>query len=130
VYYITNIFTMCVNQNLKIIRQKFSVNSDFLPKIWADFSATSERTANCCESFHGKLNSRFYSANPNIFLLIQQLKAVQCETYIKQRSSLKLKSKKIAEKEKFIDENIKKLKEGQISNLQFVKNVCCKFIPH
>jgi len=41
--------------------------------------------------------------------LIEQLKAVQCETYIKQRSSLKLKLKKIAEKEKFIDENIKKI---------------------
>jgi hypothetical protein len=40
--------------------------------------------------------------------LIEQLKAVQCETYIKQRNSLKLKSKKVAEKEKFIDENIKK----------------------
>lgn len=105
-------------------------DSDFLPKIWADFSATSERTTNCCESFHGKLNSRFYSAHPNIFLLIEQLKAVQCETYIKQRSSLKLKSKIIAEKEKLIDENIKKLRDGQISNLQFVKNVCCKFIPH
>jgi hypothetical protein len=113
-----------------LLENNIENDSDFLPNIWADFSATSERTTNYCESFHGKLNSRFYSAHPNIFLLIEQLKAVQYETYIKHRSSIKLESKKIAEKEKFIDENIKKLREGQISNLQFVKNVCCKFIPH
>jgi len=36
-------------------------DSDFLPIIWADFSATSKRTTNYCKSFYGKLNSRFYS---------------------------------------------------------------------
>jgi len=45
--------------------------------MYADYSATLERTTNCGESFRGKLNTnRFYSVNPNIFLSIEQLKEI------------------------------------------------------
>jgi hypothetical protein len=38
-----------------------------------------ERTTNCCESFHSKFNSCFYSAHPNIFQFMDVLKEVQIE---------------------------------------------------
>jgi hypothetical protein len=39
----------------------------FPPSMWAEYTSSIERTTNCCESFHSKFNSCFYSANPNIF---------------------------------------------------------------
>jgi hypothetical protein len=58
-------------------------DSIFPPPVWSEYSASSFRTTNACESFHAHLNALFYSAHPNIFVLITALQKVQNETYIK-----------------------------------------------
>jgi len=41
--------------------------------IWYDFSASSNRTTNNCESYPAKLNALFHSGRPNIFYFFQTL---------------------------------------------------------
>ncbi|KAL4112342.1 hypothetical protein QTP88_016151 [Uroleucon formosanum] len=83
-----------------------SPEASFPPSIWAQFSTTSNRTTNSCESFHSKLNSCFYSGHPNIFVFINELLEVQSETYIKCRSNGTKKSKKQQEKQIFLREEM------------------------
>ncbi|KAL4152805.1 hypothetical protein QTP88_000638 [Uroleucon formosanum] len=85
-----------------------SLEASFPPSIWAQFSTTSNRTTNSCESFHSKLNSCFYSGHPNIFVFINELNEieVQSETYIKCRSNGTKKSKKQQEKQIFLREEM------------------------
>jgi hypothetical protein len=60
--------------------------AQFPPKIWSDFSASTNRTTNSCESFHSKLNGFFQSGHPNIFILDDTLLGIQSDTYVKLRS--------------------------------------------
>jgi hypothetical protein len=53
------------------------IDSTFPPKIWVKFDKNIDRTTNCCESFHLKLNKEFTSANPNIFYFMETLNSVQ-----------------------------------------------------
>ena len=97
--------------------------------MWAEYTSSIERTTNCCESFHSKFNSCFYSAHPNIFQFMDVLKEVQIETYIKLRSSNKLQNLKSKNKEIFIKTEMDKYKNNEISRFEFLKNVCYKFLP-
>jgi len=62
-------------------------DSIFPPKIWGRFDKNIERTTNCCESFHSKLNKEFTSAHPSIFYFMQTLNSIQTLNYIKFRSN-------------------------------------------
>ena len=73
----------------------------FPSNIWAQFSASCNRTTNNCENFHSHLNSSFYSNHSNIYNFIDVLVEIQSETYIKCRSN-GIKINKICEKEAFI----------------------------
>lgn len=100
----------------------------FPPKIWAKFSNSIIRTTNSCESFHSKFNSMFYTSKPNIFQWLEALKNVQCDIYIKLRSSLKPRKEKL-EKEEFLQQKMFLYKNGALSRLDFVKEVSYKFLP-
>lgn len=89
----------------------------FPPTMWAEYTSSIERTTNCCESFHSKFNSCFYSANPNIFQFIDVLKEVQIEAYVKLRSTNKLQNLKSKNKETFIKIEMYKHKSNAITKL-------------
>ncbi|KAE9543358.1 hypothetical protein AGLY_002158 [Aphis glycines] len=95
----------------------------FPPTMWAEYISSIERTTNCCESFHTKFNSCFYSANPNIFQFIDVLKEVQIGTYVKLRSTNKLQNLKSKNKETFIKIEMYKYKSNEITKLEFIKNI-------
>ena len=70
-----------------ILETYITLDSDFPPHMWAEFSATINRTTSGCECFHSKFNSLFYKSAPNIYNFVEALKQVQCLVYIKMRSS-------------------------------------------
>lgn len=55
----------------------------FPPSIWAEPPSEAPRTTNCAESFHKHFNSQFYSPYPPITNVIENLKLIQVETYLK-----------------------------------------------
>jgi hypothetical protein len=79
-------------------------DSTFPLPVWSECSASSLRTINVCESFNANISALFYSAYPNIFVLLSALPKIQNETYIKMRSVTTRRLKKSAEvkKEYFI----------------------------
>jgi hypothetical protein len=88
-----------------ILKNYIENDSLFPPSMWAEYTSSIERTTICCESFHSKFNSCFYSAHPNIFQFMNVLKKIQIKTYVKLRSTdkkkmLNLKIKKRISKQK------------------------------
>jgi hypothetical protein len=69
-----------------LLENDIDANSSFPPPVWSECSASSLRTINDCESLHAHFNALFYSAYPNIFVLVSALQKIQNETYIKIRS--------------------------------------------
>jgi hypothetical protein len=116
--------------NLPTVFENYtSPDAMFPPNIWAQFSASCNRTTNGCESFHSHLNSSFYSSHPNIYNFKDVLVEIQSETYIKCRSS-GIKTKKICEKEAFIRQQMTKLAQKEIEQFDFVKSLSFKFLPN
>ena len=79
----------------RLLENYIDADSTFPPPVWSECSA-SLRTINACESFHAHFNALFYSAHPNIFVLISALEKMQNETYIKMRSVTTRRLKKSA----------------------------------
>jgi len=100
-----------------------SENSSFPPKVWASMSSTVNRTTNACESFHKHFNENFYDSHPSIFIFIDCLKNVQCETYIKiQSCHIARKCISSVNKQREVrDKVITMYKNGEISRFKFVK---------
>ncbi|XP_025193415.1 uncharacterized protein LOC112601630 [Melanaphis sacchari] len=111
-----------------LVDNYISPESTFPPRIWAEFSHSTFRTTNNCESFHSKFNGMFYHAHPNIYQFIEALKYIQQDSYIKLRSTIKRRNPILA-KEDFIKEKMYKYSSGQISRLEFVKEISFKFNP-
>jgi len=66
------------------------------PSFWTDCTASSLKTIKTCELLHSYFNALFYSAYPNIFVLVFTLQEIQNETYIKMRSITTRRLKKSA----------------------------------
>lgn len=101
----------------------------FPSDIWAEFSASLNRTTNCCESFHSKLNRQLHTPHPNIYSFVEALKDVQSETYVQLRSRAPRKLKKTVEKENFLREKMAELQNKKIDIFDYVKAVSFKFLP-
>ena len=56
-----------------LLENYIDADSTFPPPVWSECSASSLRTINACESFHAHFNALFYSAHPNIFVLVSAL---------------------------------------------------------
>lgn len=95
----------------------------FPPNIWAAKSASSQRTTNACESFHSHLNKCFNFSHPNIYVFLETIKNYQCEIYVQIQSvnTFKRLNSKTQKRGNFIQENIVKFDNKQISMLQYVK---------
>ena len=105
-------------------------DSLFPPSIWAEFSNSTMRTTNVCESFHSKLNSMFYSPSPNIFQLVDVLKQVQCDVYIKMRSSnLSNRRREILEKENSISLVMTEFQNNEINRILYVEKLAYMSLP-
>jgi hypothetical protein len=90
-------------------------------------TASLQRTTNCCEAFHSKLNRLFDSPHPNIFCLADTLLAIQSETYIKIRSAPSTRNE--TAKMKYINDQIAQFRSQKISRFEYVSRVCYKFLP-
>jgi len=69
-----------------LLENYFDADSSFPPPVWSECSTSSLRTINAYESFHAHFHALFYSAHPNIFVLVCALQKIQNENYIKRRS--------------------------------------------
>ena len=100
-------------------------DSTFPPSVWSECSASSLRTINACESFNAHFNALFYSAHPNIFVLVPALQKIQNETYIKMRSvtARRLKKSGTVKKEDFISSKIGQHRANLISRIEFISSV-------
>lgn len=104
--------------------------SQFPPHMWSQYSFTISRTTNACESFHSHLNALFYSAHPNIFVLIDLLLEVQCDAYTKIIDITKQKSGANAvKKEAQVVTLMSRRDLGELSRLDLVRCVSFKFLP-
>ncbi|XP_008178294.1 uncharacterized protein LOC103307782 [Acyrthosiphon pisum] len=74
----------------------------FPPSIWAEPPTDAPRTTNCAESFHKHFNSQFYSPHPPLTSVIENLKLIQVESYLKinEIKKGKIKPRRKEEKEK------------------------------
>ena len=82
--------------------------------------------------FHAHLNALFYSAYPNIFVLVSALKKIQKQTYIKMRSVTTRLFKKSAafKKDDLISSKIVQYRANLISRTEYVSSVSYKFLPN
>ena len=111
-----------------IFENYISPDAMFSPNIWAQFTASCNRTTNSCESFHSKLNMSFYTSHPNIYNFVDVLLEVQSEKNIRFRSK-SVRTKKMCEKGAFIREQMTKLELKEIDNFELVKSLSFKFLP-
>jgi hypothetical protein len=56
-----------------LLENYIDAESTFPSPVWSECIASSLRTINACESFHAHFNALFYSAHPNIFVLVRGL---------------------------------------------------------
>jgi hypothetical protein len=96
----------------------------FPPEIWASASVTSERTTNCCESFHSQFNKSFYCPHPNILQFIYILSQNQTNVYVKLNSinlPKKITNKKYRDRLIFLRDLLIKYQNQSISRIHFVR---------
>jgi hypothetical protein len=79
-----------------LLENYIDADSTFPPPVWSECSASSFRTTKESESFHARFNVLFYSAHPNIFVLVSALQKVQNETCIRMISVSTRRHKKSA----------------------------------
>lgn len=72
----------------------------FPPPIWAEPATDAPRTTNCAESFHKHFNSQFYSPRLPLTSVIENLKLIQVESYLKINELKKGKIKPRCKEEK------------------------------
>jgi len=71
-----------------------------------------------------------YSPNPSIFQLVDVLKQVQCDIYVKMRSlNLNNRRREILEKEKFISSVMTQFQNNEISSILFVEKLANIVLP-
>lgn len=66
-----------------LIKSYIEENSTFPTSICAAHTASLSRSTNTWESFHSKFNSYCGGPHPNLYIFIEALKKIQCDTYIK-----------------------------------------------
>jgi hypothetical protein len=66
-----------------LLENYIDADSSFPPPVWTESFASSLTTINACESFRAHFNALFYSAHPNIFVLVSAMQNTQSETCIK-----------------------------------------------
>jgi len=99
-------------------------DSLFPPSTWAEFSNSTMQTTNSYESFHSKLNSMIYPPNPSTYQLVDVLKQVQCDIYVKMRSSnLNNRRREILEEEIFISSVMTQFQNNEISRISIVEKL-------
>lgn len=115
-----------------IVENYIDEECDFPPNMWACTTDSMCRTTNACESFHSNFNSNFYAAHPSTFNFINILLQFQSATYIKinsaNRSVRKLKSA-TRKKQISIQTIIDDYNNNVLSAFEFVKIMCCKYLP-
>ena len=101
----------------------------FPPKLWAAKpSDLLIRTTNGAECYHRHLNDQlFYASHPNVFVLIDVLKKLQCETYIKIRG---MEAEKPHREETYPVKLETQRRAGDISRLDYIQRLGFKFPAH
>jgi len=105
------------------------IGCKFLP--WTEPLSEAPRTTNCVEFFHKHFNTQFYSPHPPITNIVENLKLIQVETYLKIKEVNKgtVKPKRNEEKER-IEFACTAWTEYEIKNItrvQYLKKIAYKF---
>lgn len=100
--------------------------SRFPPRLWASSPEFSQpKTTNGAESFHRRVKNHFYAPHASVHLVVDVLKGVQAETYIKMREDSKGRGPRKHQRES--DEKIMALwhqySSGGISRLHYLRRV-------
>lgn len=109
-----------------LIENYISENAEFPPEIWAENSASLNRTTNACESFHSHFNKSFYHSHPSVFVFVDTLLKIQMEVYIKINSinaPYKYQNSNSKKRQMYILQHISSYRNGSISVLEFIKLV-------
>lgn len=107
-----------------IVENYIETDSTFPPTLWAEFSASMDRTTNACESFHSRFNANFYKTHPSLFIFMQKLNDFQTDTYIKLQSlneKVRIKDPDTRRRHEFLKLKIDNFKNDEIFN--FVKSL-------
>lgn len=113
-----------------VYKNYISSTARFPPPLWTSYTSRISRTTNACESLHSRLNSMFYHAHPNIFILTDSLLEVQERGYTKMLSvNVTKQRKESAQKEDFIRAVMAELEDGTIDTADYVKKLSRKFLP-
>ena len=126
-----NTFAKCASPELNnfvnyLNCEYMTPTSRFPPTLWADIATLDiQTTTNGCEAFHRHFGDTFESPRPNIYVFLSKLNNIQSLFEIKSRSSICRREQKI----KFIKYMYKKLKNGSISEIPFLKIVSSGFQP-
>lgn len=99
--------------------------SRFPPYLWASSPAYQPRTTNGAESFHRHLKDQFVSPHPSVHLVVEVLKKLQTETYVKCNAlSVNAKKRKNQhDKEAKILQHWQQYTCDEISRTQYIKAV-------
>jgi hypothetical protein len=109
-----------LTENYIVSEAKFPIS------IWAEMTSSFERTTNACESFYSKF---FLSTSRHLYILKNIKRKIQIDIKIAIKAATKKTMKKKGttnNKIAFIEKNINKFKNNQISRIDFVKNMACK----
>jgi hypothetical protein len=101
----------------------------FLKNVGLNLHQRKNRTTNICKALHSKLNYLFIASHPNIYNLMDILKNIESETYIKIQSNGQRKSRHIIKKENYIQEKMIEYKNKLLTTFKYVKAVSFKFLP-
>lgn len=114
-----------------LIENYIDENSPFPPSMWAENSASLQRTTNSCESFHSKFNKYCQVTHPNIFYFVNCLKNMQTDIYVTFNSVEKNISRPVQNsminKLAFLEYKILQYRKKEISTLNFVKCMAYKY---
>ncbi|CAI6369909.1 unnamed protein product [Macrosiphum euphorbiae] len=114
------------------ILDNYIETNNFSPILWAEEPNKSTRTTNGAESYHSQLRHEFYVPHPTIFHSIDVLKQQQIITETKFRlirnGNVNRTRKVSREKEKSILNVYDRFIKNEISLIEYLKTLGCKFI--
>ena len=116
---------LCLKFSDYILNNYVLPAATFPPQLWCENPSSHPRTTNGAESFHRHFKDLFYSPKPCIHLVLENLRLLQTETYLKINSiSRRRRANDISV---IVNAHSKFLVDNDI--LAYLKRICYKCLP-
>lgn len=116
-----------------ILDNYVDASATFPPQIWAELPSRTPRTTNGAESFHSHYNSQFYHEHPAIWIVLEILKEIQTETYVKmtecENSTADKRSQKELDKITKVCTAHSQFDSKNISLLEYLNQISYAYLP-